>query len=129
MSNPISVKIDNREVLAALKKGRLNEGDMLSIEKPMALHIVNNQRTVVPKDTHATELSIGQHIQESSAVRVVDHVGPETDYSPWIEFGVASKPNYPIQPFVRPSIKNTSVISRIGSLAFKKVIMRKHGRT
>lgn len=120
---------DVSEVIEILKKSRLTKSDMLSIEKPMALHIVNEQKRVVPRKTRATMLSIKQHIFSASARLVVDHIGPSTDYAPYIEYGVASKPNYPIQPFVRPSIKNESRIALIGGLAFGEVLRKKIGRT
>ena len=53
----MTVKIDDRQVIAFLKKG-LTVGDMLAVEKPMALTVVNKQRLLVPKDSHDTENSV-----------------------------------------------------------------------
>ena len=120
--------VDDRDVMRALKKLELNTSDMLDIEKPIALTIVNKQREQVPVDTAATKTSIGQHIQSASVDQVIDHVGPETDYAPYIEFGVASKPNYPIQPFVRPSVfGNERNIENVAVSALKKKVAEKHG--
>lgn len=125
----MSMNIHVADVKIFLKGASFTEEEMLSIEKPGALTLVNTQRTLVPKDTHATELSISQHIQESSAVRVVDLIGPETDYSTYIEFGVASKPNYPIQPFVRPSAfgPNRTKVEKAIETAFAAMVKKKHG--
>lgn len=122
------MKIDDREVIAALKKGMLSVGDMLDIEKPMALTIVNRQRLLVPKDTHATENSVGPEIQSATSEKVIDHIGPQTTYAPFIEDGMTSKPNYPIQPFVRPSVQgNERNIQNVAMAAFKKKIKEKYG--
>lgn len=124
----MSVKFDTREVDAALKKG-LNVQDMLAIEGAGAKTIINAQRLKVPKDTHATELSIREHYEEVTKMRVVDDIGPETTYAPSIEFGITSKPNYPIQPFVRPSVfgSNRTLVEKVISTAFKLVIEKKYG--
>jgi hypothetical protein len=125
----MSFKVDDTEVLAALKKGVLTALDMLDIEKPMALTIVNKQRDKVPVDTSLTKNTIGQHIQVSTATEVIDHVGPETDYAPPIEFGIVSKPNYPIQPFVRPSAmgSNEKLVIKVGGAAFLAKINKIYG--
>ena len=120
--------VDDREVMAFLKKAVITETEMLVIEKPMALTIVNNQRIQVPKKTHATELSIRPDVQSSSPTEVIDHIGPSTDYSPSIEFGIIAKPNYPIQPFVRPSAvgKSAAMVKRVAGAALKKLVRKKH---
>ena len=124
-----SVKFDTREFEAAIKRGRFTRSDMLDLEKPVALTVVNKQREKVPVDTGATRASIGQHIQKATETEVVDHIGPETDYAPYIELGVISKPNYPIQPFVRPSVfGNENNINRAATEAFKMKISEKYGR-
>ena len=123
----MTFKVDDREVIAFLNKG-LTAGEMLSIEKPMGLTVVNKQRQDVPVDTAATKNSIKPDIQSATSLQVVDHVGPSTDYSPSIEFGVTSKPNYPIQPFVRPSVNGyENAIIRVVQAAFKKLIGQKYG--
>ena len=124
----VTAKVDDREVMAFLKKG-LTVGDMLAIEKPMGLTVVNKQRQDVPVDTAATKNSIQPDIQTATVEKVVDHIGPSTDYAPSIEFGVTSKPNYPIQPFVRPSVKgaNKRNVEKVASAAFKALIGKKYG--
>ena len=123
----MTFKIDDREVIALLKKG-LTSGEMLSIEKPMALTVINKQRVLVPKKTGATRDSVQPDIQTATASEVVDHIGPSTDYAPSIEFGVTSKPNYPIQPFVRPSVNgNEKSIINVAQAAFKKLVGQKYG--
>ena len=123
----MTFKVDDREVIAFLNKG-LTVGEMLSVEKPMALTVINRQQLLVPKKTHATEDSVEQDIQSATSLQVVDHVGPSTDYAPSIEFGITSKPNYPIQPFVRPSVNGyENAIIRVAQAAFKKMIGQKYG--
>ena len=100
-----SSRVDTKEIFAFFKKANLTEQDMLNIEKPGGLTVINSQRAIVPVgETAATITGIISEIQSASDTLVVDDVGPQTDYSEYIEFGVISKPNYPIQPFVRPSV-------------------------
>jgi len=123
----MSFKVDDRQVQAFLKNG-LTENEMLAIEKPGALTVVNKQRRDVPVDTAATKNSIRPDIQTTTAQKVVDHIGPSTDYAPSIEFGVTSKPNYPIQPFVRTSVNGyENRIINVVQAAFKALIGRKYG--
>ena len=122
------MSIDTRQADALLNRLDLSKPDMLDIEKPIALTIVNKQREKVPVDTAATKTSIGPHIETATDKQVVDHVGPETDYAPFIELGVATKPNYPIQPFIRPSVfGNEGTIERVASEAFKQKVEEKRG--
>ena len=121
----VTIKIDTKEFDAAIKKLALTEQDMLNIEKPGALAIVNKQRELVPVKTAATKTSIIPDIQNSSATKVEDHIGPSTNYAPAIELGIPSRPNYPIQPFVRPSVfGNKGAVTAAISAAFKAVVTR-----
>ena len=121
--------IDTSELDAWVVRARLTEVDMLAIEKPAAMTIINQQRQLVPVDTGATKLSISSQIIVSTAKLVTDHIGPSTLYALFIEFGVISKPNYPIQPFVRPSVMGAGgqIIVRVISAAFKAILKRKNG--
>ena len=120
--------VDASKALAALKGGRFNQSDMLAIEKPVALTIVNKQREKVPTDTFATKTSITPDIQSASSDEVIDHIGPQTTYAKYIELGVASRPNYPIQPFVRPSVYgNEGNIENVAQAAFKAKAKEKLG--
>lgn len=124
-----SSRVDSREVTALFKNVKLTEQDLLDIEKPGGLNVANTQKTLVPVDTAATKTSISQHIQSSSDTEVIDHIGPETDYAEFIEFGVISKPNYPIQPFVRPSAMGASAdkVFNVIEFAFRKKVEEKSG--
>lgn len=97
-------KVDDSKFKAALKAIELNANELLQIEGAGAYTLVNGMRMRVPKDTHATENSIKSHIAVTTDTYVEDEVGPETTYAPYIEYGVKSKPNYPIQPFIRPTV-------------------------
>lgn len=97
-------RVDSSSLSKAFGKVSLSGQDLLTIERPGAYVLVNGMRVRVPVDTAATQNSIQPHIVEATDQRVVDDVGPETDYSPYIEDGVESKPNYPAQPFVRPTV-------------------------
>lgn len=122
------MSVDISQALKAFTDGALTKNDLLDIEKPVALTIVNKQRELVPVDTAATKNSVSPHIQSASDKEVIDHVGPETDYAPFIELGVTSKPNYPIQPFIRPSVfGNERNIQNVASAAFEAKVKEKYG--
>ena len=125
----MSTKVDTSEVDAFLRKAVFTATEMLIMEKPAALTIVNAQRARVPVDTAATKTSISSEIQVSTGRLVTDHIGPSTTYAPSIEFGVVSKPNYPIQPFVRTSVMGPGgkLVEKVAGIALKKMVQRKHG--
>jgi hypothetical protein len=99
----MTVKVNDKEVREMLGRFRLTRKNMLDIAMPTALTIVNSQRTLVPKDTHDTENSVQPAVIAATKDLVTVQIGPSTEYSEYIEFGTTN-PNYPIQPFVRPSV-------------------------
>lgn len=113
MKVDLTVNVD--EVLSKLSQIDLTTADGLAIEKSGALVLVNQMRVLVPVDSGATKLSIGQHVVTATPSLIEDEVGPETNYAPNIELGIRERPGYPMQPFVRPAavVKFQSVISSI----------------
>lgn len=97
--------VDDSGLQKSLKNIKLNVNDLLSIEGAGARVQINGQRMRVPVDTSATQNSIKSHIEEANDKQVVDEIGPETVYAPNIEYGRKDQPNYPIQPFVRPTVE------------------------
>lgn len=122
----LNFKVDDSKFQKALKDITINASDLLQIEGAGAYTLVNGMRMRVPVDTAATKNSIKPHIMESTDDRVVDEVGPETDYAPNIEYGIKSKPNYPIQPFVRPTALEDfqKVIKAIGTALGQFILMK-----
>lgn len=114
--------VDTAKFKRDIERMKVSAPELLAISGAGAAVIRNFQKLAVPVDTAATKTSIGSHIQHASILQVVDHIGPETDYAPHIEFGT-SNPNYPIQPFVRPSVfgREAKIYSAI-SAAFSAVI-------
>ena len=98
--------VNTKEVDAMLKRIRITRKNMLDVANPTALTIVNSQRTLVPVDTAATRNSIKPEVIAATKDLVTVQIGPSTEYSKHIEFGTTN-PNYPIQPFVRPSVVGT----------------------
>ena len=94
--------VDTKELEKALQAVASDPDSLLRIEGTGAAVQINGQRMRVAVDTAATKNSVGSHIEEASTT-IIDEIGPETDYAWYIENGVQSKPNYPIQPFVRPT--------------------------
>ena len=129
VGDSMSASVDTSEFTSFVKKATLTGSDLLKIEKPGALTVINIQRQLVPVETAATKTSINSQIQASSLTEVVDHIGPSTDYAPSIEFGITSKPNYPIQPFVRPSgmVAGAKAVIKTIEVAFTAIFRRKVG--
>lgn len=125
----VSMKVDIKGLQNALKKIELSESDMINLIGAGSYVINNAQRLRVPVRTGATKTSIKSHIVESSKERVEDEVGPETVYAPNIEYGRQDMPNYPIQPFIRPSVEgNEANIRRPISMAFKVLVEQRWPR-
>lgn len=119
-------EVDVVKFNASLEGSLLSGRELLQVEGAGARVIINKQRELVPVDTAATKNSCNSHVIEANETRVVDEVGPETDYAPFIEKGVPSKPNYPIQPFVVPSVVgNEPAILNAISANYKSVLEAK----
>lgn len=115
---------------AALKKIEPSADELKDIGFAGSAVVKMNQKIDVAKDTHATENSISDHIVTSTRTTFVDDVGPETEYAPNIEFGRRDMPNYPIQPFVRPSAHGNKKRDALNAIttAFHEWILSKWPR-
>lgn len=122
----MSATVDTREVDAFLKKAVFSAAEMLIMEKPIGLSILNVQRQLVRVVTGNLQGSITTQIMVSTPRLVSDHIGPNTPYAAAVEFGRPDMPNYPIQPYVRPSA-NVRTAERVAQVALKKMVKRKHG--
>lgn len=120
------IAVDTSQLEKALKAIDFKGIDLLNIEGAGAAVLVNGMRMRVPVDTAATKNSVQSHITEQTDVQVVDEVGPETSYAPYIEYGVKSKPGYPSQPFVRPTVQEdfSKVVKAIGT-AFGQLLVER----
>ena len=98
-----NINIDTTDLDAHIRNVRFSASELLHIAGAGAAVLVNGMRMRVPKKTHATEISTRSHIIKSTSTYVEDEVGPETEYAPNIEYGRRDMPNYPKQPFVRPT--------------------------
>ena len=97
--------VDDNGLQQSLKNIRLNVNDMLNIEGAGARVQINGQRMRVAVDTAATQNSIDSHIIEANDQHVIDEIGPTTVYAPNIEYGRRDNANYPVQPFIRPTVE------------------------
>jgi hypothetical protein len=118
--------VDTKELEKALDAIDFKGGDLLNIEGAGAAVLVNGMRMRVAVDTAATKNGVQSHIESQTDEQIVDEVGPETTYAPNIEYGVSTKPNYPIQPFVRPTVQEDfdKVIRAIGTTFGSLVVNR-----
>ena len=104
MSKPsFKIDVDSRAFEKAVRKSLTKESDMADFQDYGAKELISIMRRLVPVDSGDTKDSIGSHITSTSDDKIVNEVGPETPYSGYIEYGITSRPNYPIQPFVRPA--------------------------
>jgi len=117
--------VDTSDFETAIRAIEMDAGDMLNIEGAGAKIIINTQRLLVPVDTAATKTSINSHIVKASKEQVIDDIGPETDYAPVIEYGRRDMPNYPIQPFIRPSVFGDQItkVRKVISTAFGLLVI------
>jgi hypothetical protein len=97
------VEVDLGGFLSAIARIRPNPTVMADLEGDGARLLIQLMKDKVPVDSGDTRDSISSHIQKLSSTEIVNDVGPETSYSSYIEYGITSRPAYPIQPFVRPA--------------------------
>ena len=122
----VGIQINDAGLRQALKEAKLTAADLLQIEGAGAWVLVNGMRMRVPVDTGATRASIKPHITENTDTRLVDEVGPETIYAPAIEYGRRDMPNYPIQPFIRPTVEEDGAqVQRVISAAFGELVKQR----
>ena len=121
-----SLTVDTSKLKEALRAVVMSPANLLTIEGAAAKVVVNIERQLVPVDTSATQNSINSHIEEATLLRVVDEIGPETIYAPSIEYGIEKKPNYPIQPFIRPAAVAAvpGVVKVIGTMFGQMVVAK-----
>ena len=112
-----NIDVDTSGFMDAIRKVDLSADDLKAIGFAGSAVVQMHQKTDVPVDTGATRSSVSDHIVTSTRTLFVDDIGPETDYAPYIENGVASKPNYPIQPFVRPSAHGNNRRDALNAIA------------
>lgn len=121
-----NTSFDDASLKKALRDIRIDRSDMVMIEGAAAKPVINLERQLVPVDTAATQNSVGSHITEASEKRVVDEIGPEMNYDPYVEYGVQSKPNYPAQPFVRPAaVQGRPDVVRVIGHTFGKLVIER----
>lgn len=83
----MDIRLDITEFLTAAGRARVTSSDLKKIETPGALVLVNGMRERVPVDTSATKNSIASHYDVELDDVLVDQVGPETEYGPYLEYG------------------------------------------
>jgi HK97 gp10 family phage protein len=122
----ISMTVDDTKLKLALKGIVLKKQDLLDIEGAGAYVVVDGERMRVPVDTAATKNSIKPHILEADDDHVVDEVGPETLYAPYLEYGTY-KMN--AQPFIRPTVaEDADKVQAAVSAAFGEIVRERWPR-
>lgn len=107
--------IDEDEFMEALRKIEITDAELMSVAGAGSAVIKTTQKLLVPVDTGATRASIAEHFEQGDAIASIE-IGPSTEYAPYIEFGT-SNPNYPIQPFVVPSVFGRSLTDTVKAIA------------
>jgi hypothetical protein len=107
--------IDEDEFMEALRKIEITDAELMSVAGAGSAVIKTTQKLLVPVDTGATRASIAEHFEKGDAIASIE-IGPSTEYAPYIEFGT-SNPNYPIQPFVVPSVFGRSLTDTVKAIA------------
>jgi len=125
----VKTTVNDKGFQKSLKDIVITKSELLAVEGAGARNIATAQKTLVPVDTGATRASIGSHIVSVSEERIVDEVGAETEYAPFVELGT-SNTNYPMQPFVRPSVfgREKSIFADMADAFFMTVLRRWKGK-
>lgn len=83
-----AITVDLSQFNARIRQAHLSGQDLLDVEGPGALVLINGMRMRAPVgETGALKLSINQHIITLSDTQLVDDVGPEVEYGPYVEYG------------------------------------------
>ena len=119
------IEVDLKEFEKAIENMKFTSSELMHVAGSGSAVIKTTQKILVPVDTGATRASILEDFNPGDTVVEVE-IGPRTEYSPYIEFGT-SNPNYPIQPFVRPSVfgRNKMKVLKAVSNAFVQLVMEK----
>ena len=121
----MNMSLDTSEFERAIKSLQISSSELMNIAGAGSAVMKTVQKILVPTDTHDTQNSILEEFNPGD--KIVDiEVGPRTDYSYYIEFGTTN-PNYPIQPFVRPSAfgRNKVNVLKAVAHAFMNMVMDK----
>ena len=119
------IEVDLKEFEKAIENMTFTSSELMHVAGAGSAVIKTVQKLLVPVDTGDTRTSILEDFNPGDTVVEVE-IGPRTEYSPYIEFGT-SNPNYPIQPFVRPSVfgRNKTKVLKAVSNAFVQLVMEK----
>jgi len=122
----VKMTVDDTQLKIALKKIGFGKQDLLDIEGAGAYVVVNGERMRVPVDTAATKNSIQPHIIEADDNHVVDEVGPETLYAPYLEYGTYKMR---AKPFIRPTAEeDADKVQSAVSAAFGAIVRERWPR-
>lgn len=140
MTKGLKLDIDIKKMVSQLDHMKFSSLDLLTIEQDGAEVNIQTQQDLVPLDLGTTRDSIQSHITKSTPTWVEDEIGPETDYSIYLEYGTGeyaengngrkggwrykdSKGQWHFtfgmkpQPYVRPSAKGTNLRSVFAAIA------------
>ena len=121
----MNMTVDTKMFDKMMNAMKISSTELMHVAGAGSAVMKTTQKLLVPVDTGATRASILEEFFPGDKVADIE-VGPRTDYSPYIEFGT-SNPNYPIQPFVRPSAfgKNKVRVLKAVANAFMQLVMDK----
>ena len=106
--------VDISQFKSAMDKSKFSVQEVMDILGAGAAVVKTTQKLLVPVDTGATRASIKEYFDAGQKVSHVD-IGPSTEYAPYIEYGT-SNPNYPIKPFIVPSITGMSLTGALNAI-------------
>lgn len=95
----ITMNTDTKEFERAMKEAEFDEAETREVLHAGGMTIKNRQVQLVPVRTGDTKKSIDIFDTGPGSIEV----GPTTPYADVIEFGRSDR-EYPVQPFVRPSV-------------------------
>jgi HK97 gp10 family phage protein len=80
----------------------VNSGTIVALIRAGNL-VQSTAKLLVPVDTGDLRGSI---VKALNKPQLTETVSTNKEYAPAVEFGLRSNPNYPIQPFMRPALKD-----------------------
>ena len=100
------------------QKKSTNKGVIVALTRSINL-VQSSAKTIVPVDKGVLRDSI---VKQVDPVSLSATAGTNMEYAPYVEFGLKSNPNYPIQPYLRPALKDNKA-------NIKKICIKELGKT
>lgn len=97
------------------QKKDTNKGVIVALTRSINL-VQSTAKTLTPVDTGNLRDSIVKRVDPKT---LTASTGTNTEYAPYVEFGLRTNPIYPVQPYLRPGLKDNK--NKIKNIFIKEV--------